>query len=153
MNIVATQYNLEQRALEIYVAGCNNHCPGCHNPRLQNFNIGTPYEYWLEKINNKIEEFDDMIDNIWLLGGEPLDQDKFYLEAFILFLNQFNKKIWLFTGHTLSDALYLLPYETENYIEYIKYGMYDENDLTEDNICYGVKLASGNQEIVKVSDL
>ena len=151
MKIVATQYNLEQRALEIYVSGCNNHCPGCHNPELQNFDIGTPYENWLDSINDKIKYFNSMIDNIWILGGEPLDQDKFELEAFIMFLNEYNKKIWLFTGHLLSDALQLIATtEIDHNIDYLKYGFYDETDLTDSNICFGVKLSSGNQRIVEM---
>lgn len=148
MKIVATQYNLEHRALEIYVSGCINHCPGCHNPELQSFDIGTPYVYGLLSINVKLVDFYDIIDNIWILGGEPLDQNLCHLAELVKAVSIFNKKIWLFTGYPLDEALdRIWGCDIEEYIDYIKYGFYDETELTEENICFGIKLASGNQGI------
>jgi len=54
----------------LYVAGCNFHCPFCHNSGL----IEKPQEYEtipLDKIENFLLERKDFVDGICLTGGEP----------------------------------------------------------------------------------
>ena len=54
----------------LYVAGCNFHCPFCHNSGL----IEKPQEYEtipLEKIEDFLLERKDFVDGICLTGGEP----------------------------------------------------------------------------------
>lgn len=145
MKIVATQYNAQQKALEIYVGGCKRKCDGCHNPELQSFNIGKPYLEELYKIKDKIVEFDNVIDNIWLLGGEWLDQPIDEVIFFIQSLHNHNKKIWLFTGYDFKD----MDDRLFSMVDYIKFGKYDKTQLTTNYECFGVKLASKNQYIMR----
>jgi len=147
MNIVATQYNLEHRALEIYVSGCTLHCKNCHNPELQNFDTGTPYETWIDKLDRKMIDFADIIDNIWILGGEPLDQDVWNLKDLLYNMSLHGKKIWIFTGYNYNRAAERGSINMWALVNYLKYGAYKDDDLTDDNIQFGVKLASGNQGI------
>ena len=88
MNIVSTQYNLQNKALEIYLAGCYGDCYNCHNPELKNFNHGNYFKHEITNIKNKIYDFSNLIDNIWILGGEPLDQDLEKLECLLSILKE-----------------------------------------------------------------
>ena len=88
MNILATQYTLSRKSLEIYVAGCKGdarygHCRNCHNPETWCFNQGTDYNLELPKIKKKVKDFDEMIKRIEIFGGEPNDQDWNELEDFL----------------------------------------------------------------------
>ena len=80
MRVLATQYTLATKSFEIYLAGCkgNNgvHCRGCHNPLSWDFNQGEYIDsIYIQNIVNKINSFNHLIENIWILGGEPLDND------------------------------------------------------------------------------
>ena len=147
MNIVSTQYTLQYNALEIYVSGCDGFCgKACHNYEIQDFNLGAKYTEELPKIINKIKEFDNMIDWIWILGGEPLLQDTDELYDMISILkNTTNKKIFLWTRFELKDV----PICIKNICDYIKTGFYNENLKTKNNIQYEIYLATANQKINK----
>lgn len=149
MNILSTQYTLSTKSLEIYVAGCsgNPHCKNCHNPMSWDFNLGEEYHigYFNNNIRNKINQFDDLIDNIMIFGGEPLDQPYDYLTDMLYDLKSLNKSIWLFTRYNIEDVDIVI----KNYCDYIKCGRYIESLRTDDNIQYGIKLATSNQNIYK----
>ena len=132
MNILATQYTLSRKSLEIYVAGCKGdarygHCRNCHNPETWCFNQGTDYNLELPKIKKKVKDFDEMIKRIEIFGGEPNDQDWNELEDFLRELKELNKEL----------------------CDYIKTGSYIEELKSDDNIQYGIKLATSNQKINK----
>lgn len=148
MNIVSTQYNLQNKTLEIYLSGCYGDCYNCHNPELKDFNMGNYYSDDLPKIIQKIYEFDSLIDNIWILGGEPLDQDIQELNSLLKYLIRTNKKIWLWTRYEIKKV----PENIIKYLNFIKTGKYIEELSTNDNIQYGVKLASSNQKIYKIQE-
>lgn len=144
MRIYATQYSAENRAIEIYLSGCDGICKGCHNPELWDFNMGTEWQHELPKIINKIRDFDPIIDNIWILGGEPLLQNISHLKILLRTLKQdTNKKLWLFTrfNHDVT------PIQIKYYCDYIKHGAYVEELKCDNNIQYGIKLATSNQYI------
>jgi anaerobic ribonucleoside-triphosphate reductase activating protein len=108
MNILSTQYTLSRKSLEIYIAGCkgdvNGRCPNCHNPESWNFNNGDLYDKeYFNKIKSKVEEFDNLIQNIEIFGGEPNDQNQSELEDMLLDLKTLNKPIWLFTRYDLCS--------------------------------------------------
>ena len=146
MNILATQYCLQTKSLEIYLAGCKGpHCSNCHNPESWDFSLGTPWREVIPQIQQKLKDFTGLIDNIKVLGGEPLDQDFDELGSFIYQLAREEADIWLFTGKGSMSV----PTFITAYCDYVKCGRYDEGQLTEDNIQYGVKLASANQKIYK----
>lgn len=148
MNILASQYSLSQKSLDIYVSGCcgSPHCEDCHNPESWNFNLGTPYtEEYFRNIRNKVTNFNSMIDNIMIFGGEPNDQNKDELLHFLIDLKTLNKKIWLFTRYDLKD----IPNFEYALCDYIKCGRYIPQLKTNENIKYGIKLATSNQIIYK----
>lgn len=99
----------------------------------------------MPQIWNKLRDFAGLIDNIKVLGGEPLDQDLDELNVLLWYLNQEDAALWLFTGKRLMAV----PACVADLCDYIKCERYDETQLTEDNIQYGVKLASANQKIYK----
>lgn len=109
-------------ALEIFVAGCNQHCPNCHNPELQDFAFGKELD--LGAIHEKILRNKDWIDWVGFLGGEPLDQDKYEFMRLVVSIaaKHRNVKLKLFTGHELDDV----PDWCFDMFDEIKYGPYVE---------------------------
>lgn len=144
MNILACEYSLKHKALELYVAGCKGpHCPGCHNPETWSFDQGVPFDTVTKvEIETKIKDFAHLIDHVWVLGGEPLDQDHKALEELLSFLRGF-RPVWLFTRHELDEV----PESILRHCSYVKTGRYDKDKLVDDNIQFGVQLASSNQMI------
>lgn len=152
MNILGIQYNINQSALEIYFSGCigNPHCKGCFSPETWEFDQGTPYNELLNDISTQIEKFGDMIDKIMLFGGEPLDQDITQLTSFLNEISRFKKEIWIFTHYDFDKAKQILG-DLINQIDYIKCGAYKEELKCENNVQYGIKLATSNQKIYKIN--
>ena len=149
MNILCNLFTLKYKSLDIYVSGCNGkpHCTSCHNPESWDFNNGTLYnDKYFNVIKNKIEEFDKLIDNIMIFGGEPLDQNKEELIKFLYDLKSTNKIIWLFTRYEIEE----IPIEIKKICNYIKTGRYIPELKTDNNIQYGIKLATSNQKIHKM---
>lgn len=148
MNILATQYTLEYKSLDIYVAGCcgSPHCKDCHNPETWDFNKGEQYTLkYFNRIKTKVHDFNNLIDNIMIFGGEPLDQDKDELLHILFDLKTLNKPIWLFTRYSIDEV----PKEVKTLCNYIKCGRYVPELKSNDNIMYGIKLATSNQKIFK----
>lgn len=149
MNILGTQYTLNNKAFEIYISGCkgNPHCKGCHNPESWDFNAGEKID--IEKETDlwisKILYFGSIIKNIMIFGGEPLDQEPYELEVLLKKLSLLNIPIWIFTRYRISEV----PDFVKKYCSYIKCGRYIESMKCEDNIQYGIKLATLNQFIYK----
>lgn len=148
MKIAATQYTLGYRSFEIYISGCGarKKCVGCHNPTLWNFNFGDEYtEEYFNNIKDKVQEFGSLIDNVFIMGGEPLDQNIPELHRLICDLKSLNKSVWLFTRKELSEVIGFIRDECD----YIKTGIYDETFKTDNNVQFGIKLATSNQHIYK----
>lgn len=148
MNIASTQFTLSTKSLEIYLSGCDGACgESCHNYELRDFNIGVDYKNEMPKIINKIKDFDLLIDNIWILGGEPMLQNLKELFNLISTLKtQTNKSIWLWTRFGIEDVQSCISAQCD----YIKTGMYIESLKCDNNIQYGIKLATSNQKIIKL---
>lgn len=145
MNIASTQYSLNTESFEIYVSGCYGNCKGCFNPILKDFSIGSPLVLQLPSIIEKIKENDLVIKKIWILGGEPLDQSTDELVELLNALKFLNKELWVYTRHSLESV----DNRIKELCDYIKCGEYREDLRTEDNIQYGIKIASSNQKINK----
>lgn len=147
IHIAATQYSINTQSMEIYLAGCkaNPHCKNCHNPELWDFDYGKEYTSEIrETIIDKIKSFDNIIDGIWILGGEPLDQDIKELEHLIDDFRGLKKKLWLYTRFELDE----LPEDIKKRVDFIKTGRYVPEEKS-DHVEYGVVLASANQHIYK----
>jgi anaerobic ribonucleoside-triphosphate reductase activating protein len=150
MNILATQYTLTTKSLEIYISGCsgNPHCKNCHNPETWDFNQGDIYnKKYFNNIKDKVIKFDSLINNIMILGGEPLDNNHDELILFLNDLKLFNKKIWLFTRFSILEV----PYEITELCDYMKCGKYKEDLTVDNNIQFEIKLATSNQVIYKIT--
>lgn len=152
MNIIATQYTLKTKAYEIYVAGCSGpHCEDCYSPETWSFTVGEEYnEEYKDKIRRKIKEFKDIIQNVMIFGGEPLDQDMEQLTDLIkLVKNKYNLPVWIFTHYSIDEAIHRLG-ETFELVDYIKTGPYIPELKVENNEQFGINLATSNQKIYKL---
>jgi anaerobic ribonucleoside-triphosphate reductase activating protein len=146
MKIASTQYNLQNKSFEIYLSGCKGNCNGCYNPELKDFTVGKNIDkYYINTIINKINEFKNLIDSIWVLGGDPLDQKHLELIDLIYDLKYCNKEIWLWTRYDLNK----IPCGIKGFFDYIKCGEYINTLSCDDNIQFGIKLSTSNQKIYK----
>ena len=107
MNIIGINYesiaDAEGISCVIFVAGCLNHCEGCHNPESWDFNVGKPVTD--ELINNIRQEINKrpFISNLVLSGGDPMFSAKDCVE----FLEKLNLDlpIWVYSGLTYDKIL------------------------------------------------
>lgn len=158
MRILATQYTLNNKAFEIYTSGCigNPHCKGCYSPETWSFDQGEYFteEYFKQKIESKLKDFDTIIKNIMIFGGEPLDNSKEDLYFLLEKLSKFNKPIWIFTHYDIDYAKERLG-ESIKFVDYLKCGSYIPELTVENNIQYGIKLATSNQKIymLRIGDM
>lgn len=85
----------------VFVAGCHNNCPGCHNKELQDPNYGEPVE--VSDVFNKLTEGDfDLIDGVTISGGEPFEQPEAVLELVNLLVDS-GINIWIYSGNTIDE--------------------------------------------------
>ncbi|MFP4698672.1 MAG: 4Fe-4S cluster-binding domain-containing protein [Eubacteriales bacterium] len=152
MNIAHIDYSLKMKSLDVYVSGCNApHCEGCHNPELWDFKVGEKViDKWLE-VEKYFDNFSELIDNVMIFGGEPLDQNPKKLDWLLFLLDcrrvEFGDKfkIWLFTKYEFKD----IPIYIKKYCDYIKCGKFVKELKTDNNVQFGVKLATSNQKIYR----
>jgi anaerobic ribonucleoside-triphosphate reductase activating protein len=148
MKIASTQYSINNNSFEIYLSGCNGNpkCKGCHNQELWDFHIGKEYDQKIfGALQKKIYKFETLIDNIMILGGEPLDQDIEDFYFFIQDMKSFNKKLWLFTRYEINE----IEPKILKQFDFVKTGKYDYSLTTENNIQYNITLPTSNQKIHK----
>lgn len=129
------------KRIEVYLSGCLQHCEGCHNPESWDFNQG----YGVNGLFSKLEEYKMMYDDIWILGGEPLDQNLDELSVFLNELILLDKIIWLWTSFDFEKVY---PFVKDR-VHFLKCGKYDKN-LSPYMTEYGFELASSNQKIYKM---
>jgi len=145
--VSAIEYTLSTKSIDVYITGCdgNPKCEGCHNPELWNFNIQDNTLETYEKILNYIKDF-DIIENIMIFGGEPLDQNLKEISNFLFMLKASGKKIWLFTRYEIEN----IPANIIEHCDYIKTGRYIKELYCEKNEWFGINLATSNQKIHKL---
>ena len=101
----------------------------------------------LVDVGAKIKRFPDMIKSIWVLGGEPLLQDKEELLGMLRYLQLFKLPIYLFTRFEIEDV----PEDVKVFCSFVKCGMYDERLRVVENKHFGINLMTSNQYIVKIA--
>lgn len=84
----------------LWVAGCDCHCKGCHNPDSWDYNAGKPFD------DEAKQELIDALSKPWirgltLSGGHPLGRN--CNDSFYWFIKEIkdmfpDKDIWLYTG-------------------------------------------------------
>lgn len=94
----------------LWVAGCTNHCPGCHNQWTWDFEQGTIFKENKEEIYSKLSNWleRDYVEGLTFSGGDPMTQDKDALKEELEIIkwvrkNYPAKNIWLYTGLTLEN--------------------------------------------------
>ena len=91
--------------MAVYVAGCENKCPGCFNPESWDYNIGK--ELTDEVIDNIIEKYKNnmLLDGISILGGDPFApknrKDLYHLLRKLR--DSGINNIWVWTGYTKEE--------------------------------------------------
>ena len=93
--------------VSLYVSGCRNRCPHCHNPRSWDFNCGTEFTTeTIEQITEYLEP--NYIQGITICGGEPFEEEN-QVELVRLIrrikMDYPNKDIWIYSGYEFSDLL------------------------------------------------
>ena len=95
----------------IYCAGCENGCPGCHNPQSWDENGG--------KAVMVGELFECVVDadmNVTFTGGDPMLHPEGFTELARMIKSQTDRTIWCYTGFTYEEVLVderlsqILPY-------------------------------------------
>jgi anaerobic ribonucleoside-triphosphate reductase activating protein len=148
MKIASTQYTLKTKSFEIYLSGCagNPKCSGCYSPELWDFNFGQDVSSeFIAKSIKKILRFNSIIENIFILGGDPLDQPTEEITSLAKNFLPIDKKMWIFTRKEIEE----IPVEIKNIFDYIKTGRYIPELISDNNVQYGIKLATSNQKIHK----
>lgn len=147
------EYSPITRSLDIFTIGCNGNCKNCCNPEIKDFNLkGLSIPETVFKVRDLNNQFDKLIDRIFLVGGDPVDGEKATYggtRSLICYIKYFiDKPIYLFTRHKLEDV----PQSLKECVDFIKTGAYIPELTVDNNIQYGIKLATSNQHIYKKVD-
>lgn len=146
MTIAGTVFNARHQALEIYVSGCLRGCPGCHNQELSVFGKGKSWRLWLKENRYKLTTPASLVDRVWIMGGDLLDQPPTDALEFVRDLRaalREDKELWLWTGHALSDV----SEQLRAYLDWIKAGEYHKDLPSCTYTDLALTLASNNQEL------
>lgn len=94
----------------LWVAGCTNHCKGCHNAWTWDYEQGRPFNKYEEDIKEQLANWlsRDYVQGLTISGGDPMCQDAEALRSLISLVawmrDEFpTKDIWLYTGLTLES--------------------------------------------------
>ena len=82
----------------IYFAGCDHHCPGCHNPESWDPHGGR--EMSVDEIMTVVDEAGF---NVTFSGGDPLRQPLDDLLELAGRIRRSGKTIWCYTGYTIEQ--------------------------------------------------
>lgn len=158
------EYSIQTKSIDIFNIGCGNGitnlndpcydgCRDCCNPELRNWNLkGKDALQVISKVVELTTKYNNLIDKIILVGGDPVDAYKHYPEeylAFVQHLKTLDKPIYLFTRYELEN----LPVKLIENVDYVKTGPYIPELTCDDNIQMGIKLATSNQRIYKASEI
>ena len=84
----------------LYCAGCENQCPGCHNPQSWDDQGGE--EMSVEELFRLIVDADM---NVTFTGGDPMFHPEGFTKLACLIKTHTNKNIWCYTGYRFEDIL------------------------------------------------
>lgn len=93
--------NGEGVRVALWVAGCEHHCPGCHNAHAANPNAGKPFtRKEFDLVLNELSK--PYVSGLTLTGGDPLYPDNLHsITSIVTAVKAIypNKPIWLWTGY------------------------------------------------------
>ena len=84
----------------LYCAGCENCCPGCHNPQSWDENGGEAIS--VEELFKRIVDADM---NVTFTGGDPMLRPEGFIALAKMIKQNTDKTIWCYTGYQLEDLL------------------------------------------------
>ena len=84
----------------IYMAGCNHHCPGCHNPASWNPQGGE--ERTLDELMQVIAYNEAPVT---LSGGDPLQQPEGTRALISRIKHELGYNVWCYTGYTWEEIV------------------------------------------------
>ena len=84
----------------IYLAGCNHHCPGCHNPQSWDFKGGE--ERTLDELMEVIAYNEAPVP---LRGGDPLQQPEGTRALIHRIKQELGYNVWCYTGYTWEEIV------------------------------------------------
>ena len=84
----------------LYCAGCENHCPGCHNPQSWDDQGGEPMS--VEELFRLIIDADM---NVTFTGGDPMLHPEGFTTLARLIKENTNKTIWCYTGYRFEELM------------------------------------------------
>ena len=84
----------------LYCAGCENHCPGCHNPQSWDENGGDAIS--VDELYQRIVEADM---NVTFTGGDPMYHPEGFIALASLIKRHTDKTIWCYTGYRFEELL------------------------------------------------
>ena len=84
----------------LYCAGCENRCPGCHNPQSWDENGGDAIT--IDELYNRIVEADM---NVTFTGGDPMLHPEGFIALASLIKRNTGKTIWCYTGYRFEELL------------------------------------------------
>ncbi len=84
----------------IYMAGCNHHCPGCHNPASWNPQGGE--ERTLDELMQVIAYNEAPVT---LSGGDPLQQPDGTRALISRIKHELGYNVWCYTGYTWEEIV------------------------------------------------
>lgn len=149
MHIAGTEINLKHKALEVYLSGCKGpHCFGCHNPELWDFACGMELDdTLLSTLLWKAESLKEsgLANMVWVLGGEPLDQERGKLLSLC-------KQLSTITDVMLWTHYEEIPQDLTEYISYVKLGPYVAGRESYVEPVLGIKLANVEQRVIKLKE-
>lgn len=121
--------NGEGVRVSLWVAGCEHHCKGCHNPETWNKDAGKPFtEETYERLKHYLTR--GMGRDLTITGGDPLAT---YNYKSILQLCKSLKKelpeldIMIYTGYTYDELIELGRIEIFDYINSLVDGKFEES--------------------------
>ena len=84
----------------LYCAGCENHCPGCHNPQSWDERGGTPIS--VDELFRLIVDADM---NVTFSGGDPMLHPEGFIALAQMIKQCTNKTIWCYTGYRFEELM------------------------------------------------
>ena len=84
----------------LYCAGCENRCPGCHNPQSWDEKGGDAIT--VDELYNRIVEADM---NVTFTGGDPMYHPEGFIVLASLIKRHTDKTIWCYTGYRFEELL------------------------------------------------
>ena len=131
----------------LWVAGCSNNCPGCHNPETWDLNAGHKFsEEDKEIIFSYLEK--DYCEGITLSGGDPFfPENREEIGKFVKEIKEKfpNKSIWSYSGFSFDE---LKNEEALKYIDILIDGKFVMSLKDRKEKWRG----SSNQRIIKVKE-